>query len=284
MSGQAARSCVRADAGTQPFLRWPGGKQWLLRAGLSLPALARDATYFEPFLGGGSLFFALRPNAAVLSDCNSALIATYKAVRNTPRVLLSRLDVLANDAQTFAQLRSAAPKKQIDIAVRFLYLNRTAFAGMYRVNREGEFNVPYGRYTDRRLAQPERVLAASATLKSAILAKQDFSEVEVAAKTGDFVYLDPPYVTGHANNGFVRYNEHLFTWDRQIELAAMSARLSKRGVRVLVSNTAHADVLALYPGFHRTLISRRDQLSRDASRRGLAPEAILSNFKVTLGR
>ena len=248
-----------------------------------LPALEPKATYFEPFLGGGSLFFALRPARSVLSDCNAHLISTYKAVRNTPRSLIDRLEAMSNNEVTFAALRKEVPANQIDIAVRFLYLNRTAFAGMYRVNRAGGFNVPFGGYTDRRLAQPERLVAASAALKKAQLYRRDFAAVELDAVSGDLVYLDPPYVTGHMNNGFVRYNEHLFTWGRQIELAEMAGRLSKKGVHVLVSNSAHADVIALYPEFNQLLVNRRDQLSRDVSRRGLAPEVLLSSFAVRVG-
>lgn len=279
MQHQPVLSRVDTNTGPRPFLKWPGGKRWLIRRGINLPILSAQSTYYEPFLGAASLFFALQPSNAVLSDINNDLIATYRALRANPTPIISRLHLLGNDRTTFQHVRKSAPRLQLDRAVRLIYLNRTAFAGIYRENAEGQFNVPFGNYSDRTLCQEQILLSAAAALQTATFRVDVFSHVADHARPGDIVYLDPPYILGHQNNGFIRYNRHLFTWEAQQGLAKLANTLARRGVHVIVSNAAHQDVLRLYEGFSITHLNRHNQISRNPKYRGITTEALLSSYK-----
>jgi DNA adenine methylase len=268
---------IDATTGARPFLKWPGGKRWLVRRGINVPVMAPDATYFEPFVGAGSIYFALQPANAVLGDINPHLIATYRALRVQPRAVIRELSTMSKDLDTYEQMRKASPTKQFDRAIRLLYLNRTAFAGLYRVNQKNEFNVPYGHYTDRLLCQPDTLLQASASLQLAQCRRQTFETVSNEARAGDLVYLDPPY-TLNESGGFGRYNEHLFTWRMQIELADLAHELRHRGVHVLASNSSDPSIALLYAGFNIVTVKRHSNLSRDPLRRGVACESLFASY------
>jgi DNA adenine methylase len=248
------------QARAKPFLKWPGGKRWLTRHLLGLLNGSSYRRYFEPFLGGGALFFALQPEKAALSDVNSDLINVYVQVRNRPHELIRRLKDLSVDKATYARFRSADPKLNLDRAVRFLYLNRTAFGGMYRLNRQGSFNVPFGggQRTPEPLWNENLLQEASKALKGAQLQTSDFQELLADAGEGDLVYCDPTYTVAHNNNGFVRYNERNFSWDDQKRLADTCQRLAREGATVLVSNADHDDIIRLYDP---TRVYRLDRMS-----------------------
>lgn len=284
MPAAPALATIDMSSGTRPFLKWPGGKRWLLRRGVRVPELSPDATYFEPFLGAGSLFFALQPANAVLSDVNPHLIATYRALKANAGKVISELRRQPVDESHYEMMRRARPRAYVDRAVRLIYLNRTAFAGIYRENRTGEFNVPYGGYTDRIVCQASVLEAAGRALQDAELLVGSFEGVEERAKPGDLVYLDPPYISGHQNNGFARYNRHLFTWDAQRELAALAKKLASRGVHILMSNTAHADLVALYRGFQVTAVTRHSQVPTDPKHRRRTKEVLIASYPGAVGR
>jgi DNA adenine methylase len=270
---------VDSTTGVDPFLKWPGGKRWLIRRGLNVPLLDEESTYFEPFLGAGSLFFALQPRRASLSDVNPHLVACYRGLRSTTARVVRKLESLENEPQTFERMRRSSPNNQLDRSIRFLYLNRTAYSGIYRENQLGNFNVPFGHYYDRRICNEMQLRRAAKALKSARLKVGDFRARMSEPKGGDFVYLDPPYISGHQNNGFVRYNRRLFNWDNQVELAEMATELVDRGVHVLISNAAHTEVLKLYKDFFVDIVIRKNQISRDPARRGLMEEAVISSYR-----
>lgn len=247
----AGQDCLgRATFGapqTEPFLKWAGGKRWAV-PNLRTLVPRVYGTYFEPFLGGGSLFFALRPANAALSDANIDLINAYRVVRDKPDDLerwLERLDS-HHDSNLYYRIRSRARGSEFWSALRFIYLNRTCWNGLYRVNKRGEFNVPIG--TKTAISYPKGLSDQSSALKGATLEACDFSVTINRANTGDFVYVDPPYTVKHNNNGFVKYNENIFKWDDQERLAEEIASAIKRGVKVLVSNAAHESVRSLYAG------------------------------------
>lgn len=265
--------------GVVPFLKWPGGKRWLVQAGLSVPQIDDGAAYHEPFVGAGSLFFALRPRHALLSDVNPHLIDAYRGLRSSPRDVIAGLNAFSHDASTYKRVRLSNPRKVVDRAVRFIYLNRTAFAGIYRENRAGSFNVPYGNDPSRRVCQPEILRSAAAALRCASVRDADFIEATRSVEPGDLVYFDPPYITTHQNNGFLRYNRHLFTWEKQVELATEVRRLADLGAHVLVSNTSHEDVLNLYKDFMITNVQRKNQVSRNPAHRGFYQEAVIASFE-----
>lgn len=260
-----------------PFLKWPGGKRWFVarHAGL-LPATF--GRYVEPFLGGGSVFFHLRPTRAVLADANAELIAVYKAVAWRRR----RLEALLNDHQAnhgeryYYRVRDAVPADLVARAARTLYLNRTCFNGIYRVNRAGEFNVPKGGKTAV-LLDTDDFRAAARLLRRAVLTVSDFKPVIDAAGAGDLVFADPPYTVRHNNNGFVKYNETLFSWADQERLAATLARAAARGVKIVLTNADHHEVRDLYPQpcFHQTVLERYSSISSDSSSRGTYCELVI---------
>lgn len=263
--------------GVKPFLRWPGGKRWLIKAGLQVPLLAPKATYWEPFLGAGSLFFALTPGRAVLSDVNEELMSAFRGLRARPGYVVTALKRLTNDRETFDRMKAWRPALQQDRAVRFIYLNRTAFSGLYRENKQGEFNVPYGD-ASRVICQEEVLRAAARTLKSARLSAHSFASERVKPQRGDLVYLDPPYIVGHRNNGFVRYNARLFDWSQQLALAALASQLAEEGVHVLLSAADHPAVLELYEGFWVSHFERHDQVSAKVLSRGRTTEVLIASY------
>jgi DNA adenine methylase len=237
-----------AFAPVEPFLKWPGGKRWLVRQLLALVADMEFETYFEPFAGGAALFFALQPRQAVLSDLNADLINTYRQVKEHTPEITRRLMRLSVDRGTYYRIRAENPRTRLDRAVRFLYLNRTAFGGIYRLNREGQFNVPFGggERTPSVLWDRDLLRPAARTLRRSEIRADDFATVLREARRGDLVYCDPTYTVSHANNGFIRYNESNFRWEDQKRLAEICRELRNEGITVLVSNAAHPAVKSLF--------------------------------------
>lgn len=266
------------DKKSTPFLKWTGGKRWLAK---EINALLPNnyKRYIEPFLGGGALFFHLNPKLATLSDLNDDLINTYKQVRdNVEEVILklSRYEICPN---VYKKIRSSNPRLSFTKAVKFLYLNRTAFNGIYRVNREGKFNVPFGCKEGTIICDEDLLRNSSKLLRNKKLQISDFESVINGAEVGDLVYADPPYTTKHNNNGFRRYNETIFSWDDQERLADCCIRATKRGVHVFVSNAYHDPIIELYDGFKVKSVSRHSVISGDPEGRSEVKESLIYNCK-----
>lgn len=248
---------------TQPFLKWPGGKRWLAGRIAALVTRESFGLYYEPFLGGGAVFFALKPERATLSDINPSLIETYEQVRKDPTAIAERLSKIPVDSTTYYRMRGEIPGSALDRAIRFLYLNRTAFGGMYRENMRGEFNVPFGGgdRTPELLWRTTILTQASEALFSAELLSEDFEELVNRAKQGDVVYCDPTYNAPSKQGTFRRYNGTRFTWQDQERLAAAAFRASERGAFVLVSNDDSDDIRDLYSSVKRLQFARTSCLS-----------------------
>lgn len=201
-----------------PFLKWAGGKRWLASSNL-LPVPDQYDRYIEPFLGGGAVFFRLAPKRALLSDINAELINLYQAVRDHPEQLEARLKAHQSHhcEQYFYAVRKTVPRAHIDQAARTLYLNRTCWNGLYRVNLRGEFNVPIGTKTSV-IMQGESFEKLSQALHGVEIVCRDFEESIATAEKGDFVFVDPPYTVKHNLNGFLKYNEQIFGWADQVRL------------------------------------------------------------------
>jgi DNA adenine methylase len=231
-----------------PFLKWAGGKRFLIETLVSsLPPLAAEGTYFEPFVGGGAVFFALQPESAQLSDSNPYLIETYEAVRDDVERVIGYLKSFKTSAAAYYDIRRSRRRNAYSRAARFIYLNKLCFNGLYRENLAGEFNVPFGRHPKNHVVCDESQLRdASEALRGATLRTCDFEVAVEGAGAGDLVYFDPPYITGHRNNGFVEYNADVFSWDDQTRLARVAGELIDRGARVGVSNAMHASITRLY--------------------------------------
>ena len=229
----------------RPLIKWPGGKRTL--AGVILQFVPDVfGTYYEPFLGGGAVYFALLPTRAVLSDANVELINAYLQVRDNAEELAQVLRSFKNSESDYYAVRAMSPRTPVRKAARMLYLTRLAFNGIHRVNLRGEFNVPYGYKTHLSTIDEELLFGASAALRSADFMSGDFEHTTRNAGKGDIVYFDPPYTVAHGNNGFVKYNERIFAWHDQQRLADHARALAKLGCRVIISNANHDSIHQLY--------------------------------------
>jgi DNA adenine methylase len=270
------RALKPLSATPRPFLKWAGSKRRLLHNIVDiLPKTFR--TYREPFLGSGSLFFLLRPQRAVLSDSCGNLIQTYEALRDSISDVEKGLEPLLPTKEEFYRVRSQQSCDRFLRAAEFIYLNKTCWNGLYRVNSKGAFNVPFGRpspnlNTD---AINLRACAKALSLDTVTLSTSDFEAAVTGATKDDLVFLDPPYVTGHSNNGFVDYNETLFRWEDQRRLARVATELADQGVHVIVTNADHKEVRALYPDFMYKTFERASTLASGVQYRGTVKEGIL---------
>jgi DNA adenine methylase len=260
----------------KPLFRWPGGKRWLVDRLLELLPPNLEGRYFEPFVGGGALFFAYQPERSVIADSNHDLMNSYRVLRDSPAELADLLASWSTDEETYYRVRAEDPADSLHRAARFIYLTTLAFNGIYRVNLGGKFNVPYG-HRSYQLGSGDLFARYSRALKRAEILTADFSDVLALPTPGDVVYLDPPYTVAHANNGFVKYNDRLFLWADQERLAADARRLAEAGVSVIVSNAFHTSIAALYPGFRHIEITRTSVMAAAAGRRGPIKEYVLTN-------
>ena len=266
-----------------PFLKWAGGKRWLARSSKWLFPATYDR-YVEPFLGGGAIFFSEQPDSASLSDANPRLIATYQALKEDWEAVYAHLsEYAAHHSDAFYyEARGTARSEPAAEAARFIYLNRTCWNGLYRVNLKGEFNVPRGSKT-RVLMDTDDFGGVASALSSATLAVRDFEVALAEAGQGDFVFLDPPYTVAHNNNGFLKYNETIFSWSDQERLKEAALSAASRGASVLVLNAKHSSVEELYSGIgrHHT-VSRHSVISAASGhRKGVQEIAIQIGYETS---
>jgi DNA adenine methylase len=256
-----------------PLIKWPGGKRNLLRD--ILPLLPRTYNrYYEPFVGSGALFFAIQPSKATLSDTNAELINLYIQVRDRPTELVNILKRYENSKHFYYKVRSSSPRLPVTRAARFLYLLTLSFNGIHRVNLRGMFNVPYGFKSHLATHDEELIHAASHALTGVTFRTVDFAKATARAREGDLLYFDPPYTVAHAHNGFVKYNETIFSWGDQVRLADHAKELARRGCYVFVSNADHPSVKNLYRGFRVARIKRFSVIAASSEFRRQITETI----------
>jgi DNA adenine methylase len=269
----------RAEPGpATPFLKWAGGKTSLLPELLKhVPSPLRR--YHEPFVGAGALFFAVAPRRAVLSDANGELIHCWRQVRDDVHAVLDALAGHVYDRARFEAVRALDPLRlaPAERAARFIYLNKTCFNGLWRVNRAGRFNVPFGRYKNPTFHHPGLLLRASRALRGAHIHRAPFEIALQRATPGDFVYLDPPYDPVSQTASFTSYTRDAFTWADQERLAAECAALDRRGVRFLLSNSATPRIRALYRGFEQRVVRAPRHISCKGEGRGRVDELLVFN-------
>jgi len=277
----------RKNINAAPFLKWAGGKSQILA---SVRALVpeRFGHYFEPFIGGGAVFFRLASQGligrATLGDANPHLITTYGVVRDKPQELIEALDGLktAHSPDNFYMARSRfndGSLSDVDRAAHLIYLNKTCFNGLYRVNSSGGFNVPVGRYVKPGIYKADHVMECSRVLAGTNLVCGDFDGVLPGAVAGDFVYLDPPYVPLTKTANFTSYARDDFGFDDQVRLAEATRRLDAAGVKFLLSNHATPELLDLYKGFAIDIVPARRMITRNAGdRASTVDECLVRNY------
>ena len=253
----------------EPFLRWAGGKRWLAPTLIPLLREFKYDTYIEPFLGGGSMFFSFCPKQAALSDLNSDLVNAYRTVKRAPHQLKSRLAEMPVNKRNFYKIRAEMPEDSTGKALRFIYLNRTCFRGLYRVNKNGEFNVPYrgGDRTPEVLTESSILEEASIALRKASISCSDFSTPIRSAKSGDLIFCDPTYTSLQSDGSFLRYNDKVFSWEDQIRLCEECREASRRGVSIVVSNIYKDEVKSLYHSSEAIKVSRPSHIGVSTSGR-----------------
>lgn len=280
---------MRSESGavrllTEPFLRWAGGKRLLVRRLLNfIPADLRDRLYREPFLGAGSLFFAVQPRRAVLSDANEHLIRCYEHVRDDWELVGRYLrDHRSSDCENhYYRVRDVYNTSAFSPAqaARLIYLNKACFNGIFRVNEKGSFNVPYGRKDRPALPNNPSLRAASRILIRAVLCVADYRRALADATEGDFVYLDPPYPPLDGTAYFTHYTKDRFNQEDQQELADWVQKLDKIGCLVMMTNADTRLIRSLYCRFDVVPIRVRRFLSCKAKRHS-ADELIITNYRV----
>ncbi|MGF1466536.1 MAG: DNA adenine methylase [Sandaracinaceae bacterium] len=286
-----APSPVPALRRPAPFVKWVGGKGKLVAQLVPLLPPGVDAMrHVEPFAGGAALFFARRPERALLADINVPLIDTYRMVRDRVEEVIEALVEHAEHhdkghyyrvRDRYNEARGAATPAR---AAMFLYLNRTCFNGLHRVNRKGEFNVPAGRYRNPRILDPERLRAASGELRGAELVQDGFEGLLRRARPGDFIYLDPPYAPTSATARFTSYASGGFGAEDQVRLRDVFVELGRRGCRCMLSNSDVPFIRELYAGFPVTTVAAPRAVNCDGRGRGLVSEVVVRNYGPGAGR
>jgi len=260
-----------------PFLKWAGGKRWFTTKYSAM--LPRNFNrYIEPFLGGGSVFFYLEPLHALLGDVNDDLITTYISIRDNWQAVENLLiqHQRNHSEDYYYEIRESLPIDIVERAARLIYLNRTCFNGIYRVNRQGRFNVPKGT-KDTVIFDFDDFENISRILTNAEIRITDFELLINEAQTSDFIFADPPYTVRHNQNGFIKYNENLFSWNDQIRLANALERARDRGAMILATNANHHLLRELYEerGFNIRTVSRYSSISADPNKRNQYEEIIV---------
>ncbi len=280
----------RLISSAKPFVKWAGGKRQLL------PIITRHVPqkfgrYFEPFLGGGAVFFNLvykeRDTKWFVSDLNSDLVLSYVTIRDRVKELISALEshshgYLKNQSSYYYKIRESYPKGQIEKVSRLLFLNKTCFNGLYRVNNKGKFNVPLGKYVNPNIVSKENLIAVSEILQSKNISIkcQDFGNALKNATEGDFVYLDPPYHPISETSNFTSYTNGSFDYGDQERLYAKFRELDKKGAKVLLSNSKSEEIIHLFKEFSDNMIeiSANRFINSVSTRRTGHTELLIKNY------
>jgi DNA adenine methylase len=272
---------------TKPILKWAGGKRRLLpQLTPLLPDDWQQRRYVEPFLGGGAMFFCLAPTRALVNDINTELMRTYRAVRDTPNEVSNALDELTSTHSKiqYYEIRGKYNTErdtlsETELAAQFLYLNRTCFNGLHRVNPSGAFNVPIGKHKSIGIPDLASLEQTSNALARADLRiGMDFATVLDSCSNDDFVYLDPPYQPASKTADFTAYSRDGFGWADQLRLREACDKLNRVGVRFMLSNSCTDKTLALYDGFDIRTVQARRSVNSKGDRRGEVPELVIRNY------
>lgn len=277
----------------KPFVKWVGGKRQLLtqfRENKLYPPESFNSaknTYFEPFVGGGAVFFDLLPMKASINDINTELVKTYEVIRDDVETLISQLNSgeYIYDKEVFLDIRARETETMSDLerAARFIYLNRTGFNGMYRVNKSGKFNIPFGRYTNPLICDEINLNRVSQVLQNISINNSSYKYVLDQAKKGDFVYLDPPYYPVSKTASFTSYSNDVFLQNEQEELRDAFLELHKRGCYVMLSNSDTPFIHSLFKphekdGITINMVKAGRSINSNSDKRGKVFEVLVTNY------
>jgi len=287
MAGAHPAAIAKQEKLVRPFLKWAGGKRQLV------PELLRYVpkqynSYYEPFVGAGALLLALQPERAFINDRNRELIDCYEVIRDTPEDLIAALQEHRNEADYYYAVRSwdrevgYERRSKCQRAARILFLNKTCYNGLFRVNSKGQFNAPFGRYKNPNISNENVLRAVSRYLNTArvAIASQDFDEAVRSATAGDFVYCDPPYDPVSATASFTGYAAAGFDRDEQRRLKETFDKLAARGCKVLLSNACTDFILDLYREYKIVRVAAKRAINSNASKRGKIEEVLVMNYSL----
>ena len=270
-----------------PVLKWVGGKRQLLPS--IKPMLPKRITsYCEPFVGGGAVLFDLQPKKAIVNDINSDLILVYTIIRDNVEALIELLETYPNEESFYYELRNIDRDQtkydklsEIEKAARVIFLNKTCYNGLYRVNNAGEFNSPFGKYKNPNIVNAPVLRAVSAYFNSSEItfSTTDFELVLEQVRKGTFVYLDPPYDPVSDTSSFTGYSKGGFSREQQIQLRECCDRLNARGVKFMLSNSATDFIREQYSNYHITIVQAKRAINSVASKRGDVDEVIITNYE-----
>ena len=275
----------------QPFIKWVGGKRGLIEQ--ILPLFPKDFNdYYEPFVGGGAIFFELFTKGllynkkVILSDINGELINTYKVIKNNPFELINNLEQFKKQhtKEFYYKIRELDRKENynelsnLEKATRFIYLNKTCFNGLYRVNKKGYFNTPIGSYKNPNIANRDVILSASKALQNVQIVQQSFKEIIKQAKKDDLVYFDPPYYPLNNSSNFTSYDSNCFLENEQFELFELFDKLSDMGVKVVQSNSDTKFIKDLYKNYDIKIVNANRFINSKGNGRGKITEVLIRNF------
>ncbi|ACC79453.1 DNA adenine methylase [Nostoc punctiforme] len=274
---------IPKETSPRPFLKWAGGKSRLIQQ--YIPYFPKSyKNYYEPFLGGGAVFFYLQPKAATLTDINAELINTYCCVRDRVEELISLLKEhkIRHNKDYYYSVRNNSGGTDLEKAARLIYLNKTCFNGLYRVNSQGKFNVPLGRYENPNICSEVLLQAASEALYYAEIKQADFTEVlNHATSSDDFVFFDPPYHPISETSYFTAYSQNCFSKKDQEVLRDTCAELASRGVKVMVCNSDSEFIRNIYTdiNFEAYKIKAARSINSNIKNRGMIDELLITSFK-----
>ena len=269
-----------------PVLKWVGGKRQLI-AQITELLPSSYATYYEPFIGGGAVFFHLQHKKVVINDFNSELVNVYKTIQNDVEGLIEDLKKHKNESDYFYEIRALDRSDgfdkltNVEKASRIIYLNKTCFNGLYRVNSSGEFNTPFGRYKNPNIVNEITLRAVHKylTTNNITILNQDFETIFDNIKKNDFVYLDPPYDPVSKSSNFTGYNQGGFSTDDQVRLRELCDKLNKKGVKFLLSNSATDFIKEEYKDYQINIVQANRSINSNAKKRGAVDEVLIRNYE-----
>ncbi|ETZ22814.1 Dam family site-specific DNA-(adenine-N6)-methyltransferase [Pedobacter sp. V48] len=276
---------IQADTKQQfPFLRWTGSKRWLTKDLLKDFLPKSFENYHEPFLGGGAVFFHLKSISTnpdrkyFLSDTNNELINCYHKLQEDASLVIDHLKSFINTEEHYYQVRLSRPEDSFIQAARFIYLNRTSFNGIYRVNSEGKYNVPYGKRINVDVITEDLLKDVSKFIQGCDFSTSSFEKSIDKISKNDLVFIDPPYTVAHENNGFIEYNQTLFSWDDQLKLKAYIEKIAEKGAYFILTNASHHSLTDLYDGVGKLVkVGRLSKVGGRNKTRGTFNELIVFN-------